>query len=506
MSTSTRPCSATSTAPSTARSPRSTSRTRPPPARSCACARTACWPRRRSPRTPRRRSPCSCPSLQTEVRLTRGEFETMIRPSVASTIASLQRALESADISAEQVDTVLLVGGSSRIPLVSQMVSGELGRPDVGRRAPQARHRPRRGVARRAAGPRRRSGRAGTGAHVGVPDVRGALPDAGAPRRSAHAARRHPRRRQRAPGVDAGRGRARRGIGHQLRDDPDRRGPATLLHRRLLHGVAHGDARPAARWTAGHRGLPRRGRGHRGDERRDRVRAHRRDAHRRHVHRPDRPAPHLHRADAHRARPSGPRPDRGDRRRPQPGPPDPGRSEPGWAGWSGRHRRSRGTAAVAGRPVRRRRVVVRRVAPPDPPDHRRGRARGRPRGRRHLRLPLAVGGGPPPARTDPVGGRGPDPAADVRAAGAGERARAPAGRAAPAGRVRPAARGRPGARAAPVAPVAAAREGRTTSGGTWRPPEPGHSTDGTTDGGTTDGGTTDGGTTCCDPTPAPSGG
>ena len=69
------------------------------------------------------------PSLQTEVRLTRGEFETMIRPSVASTIASLQRALESADVSAEQVDTVLLVGGSSRIPLVSQMVSAELGRP-----------------------------------------------------------------------------------------------------------------------------------------------------------------------------------------------------------------------------------------------------------------------------------------------------------------------------------------------------------------------------------------
>ena len=73
--------------------------------------------------------PVLLPSLQTEVRLTRGEFETMIRPSVASTIASLQRALESADISAEQVDTVLLVGGSSRIPLVSQMVSGELGRP-----------------------------------------------------------------------------------------------------------------------------------------------------------------------------------------------------------------------------------------------------------------------------------------------------------------------------------------------------------------------------------------
>ena len=345
-STSTRPCSATSTAPSTARSPRSTSRTRPPPARSCACARTACWPRRRSPRTPRRRSPCSCPSLQTEVRLTRGEFETMIRPSVASTIASLQRALESADISAEQVDTVLLVGGSSRIPLVSQMVSAELGRPTSVDAHPK--HAIVLGAASLAEPPARAAGPGAPGpAHTSV------FPTSGAPFRTPV-----PRVGPRTPpgGIPVGgsgrpastpaAGRATAGVGHQLRDDPDRRGPAALLHRWLLHGVAHGDARPAARWTAGHRGLPRRGRGHRGDERRDRVRPHRRAAHRRHVHRPDRPAPHLHRADAHRARPSGPRPDRGDGRRPQPGPPDPGRS--------GRVARVvRAAPAVAGHPRRR---------------------------------------------------------------------------------------------------------------------------------------------------------
>jgi molecular chaperone DnaK len=73
--------------------------------------------------------PVMLPSVQTEVRLTRGEFETMIRPSIGATIASLRRALESAHVSPEQLSTVLLVGGSSRIPLVAQMVSAELGRP-----------------------------------------------------------------------------------------------------------------------------------------------------------------------------------------------------------------------------------------------------------------------------------------------------------------------------------------------------------------------------------------
>jgi actin-like ATPase involved in cell morphogenesis len=73
--------------------------------------------------------PVMLPSVQTEVRLTRGEFETMIRPSIGATIASLRRALESAHVNPEQLSTVLLVGGSSRIPLVAQMVSAELGRP-----------------------------------------------------------------------------------------------------------------------------------------------------------------------------------------------------------------------------------------------------------------------------------------------------------------------------------------------------------------------------------------
>jgi len=73
--------------------------------------------------------PVMLPNLQTEVRLTRVEFENMIRPSLVDAIGALHRALRSADISPESIAAVLLVGGSSRIPLVAQLVGAELGRP-----------------------------------------------------------------------------------------------------------------------------------------------------------------------------------------------------------------------------------------------------------------------------------------------------------------------------------------------------------------------------------------
>ena len=69
------------------------------------------------------------PNVQTEVGLTRAEFETMIRPSLTDSIGAMRRALASAAVEPEQVQTVLLVGGSSRIPLVAEIVGNELGRP-----------------------------------------------------------------------------------------------------------------------------------------------------------------------------------------------------------------------------------------------------------------------------------------------------------------------------------------------------------------------------------------
>jgi len=73
--------------------------------------------------------PVLLPNLQTDVRLTRPEFEAMIRLRLADTIEAMRRAIRSAGITADQLTKVLLVGGSSRIPLVSQLVSTELGRP-----------------------------------------------------------------------------------------------------------------------------------------------------------------------------------------------------------------------------------------------------------------------------------------------------------------------------------------------------------------------------------------
>lgn len=73
--------------------------------------------------------PVLLPNLTTEVRITRSEFEALIRPSLSDSIAAMQRAIDSADITPAEVSKVLLVGGSSRIPLISQMVSSELGRP-----------------------------------------------------------------------------------------------------------------------------------------------------------------------------------------------------------------------------------------------------------------------------------------------------------------------------------------------------------------------------------------
>ncbi len=73
--------------------------------------------------------PVLLPTVQTEVRLTRREFETMIRPSLDDSIGALKRAIANANITDSDISTVLLVGGSSRIPLVSQLIRSELGRP-----------------------------------------------------------------------------------------------------------------------------------------------------------------------------------------------------------------------------------------------------------------------------------------------------------------------------------------------------------------------------------------
>ena len=73
--------------------------------------------------------PVNLPGVATTVRLTRGEFEDMVRPAIGETVSALRRVLRSANTEPEDLAAIVLVGGSSRIPLVSELLSAEFGRP-----------------------------------------------------------------------------------------------------------------------------------------------------------------------------------------------------------------------------------------------------------------------------------------------------------------------------------------------------------------------------------------
>ena len=73
--------------------------------------------------------PVALPGLSTTIRITRAELELMIRPALTETIAAMTRALRSAQTEPTQLRSILLVGGSSRIPLVSEMLNREYSVP-----------------------------------------------------------------------------------------------------------------------------------------------------------------------------------------------------------------------------------------------------------------------------------------------------------------------------------------------------------------------------------------
>ncbi len=73
--------------------------------------------------------PVLLPGRHTEVRLTRAELEAMLRPAIEETVAATTRALRTAGLQPSDLKAVVLVGGSSRIPLVAQLVTSALGRP-----------------------------------------------------------------------------------------------------------------------------------------------------------------------------------------------------------------------------------------------------------------------------------------------------------------------------------------------------------------------------------------
>jgi molecular chaperone DnaK len=64
--------------------------------------------------------------LHLEVTLTRAKFEDLTRDLVDSTLEPVRKALKDAKLSTKDIDKVLLVGGSTRIPRVQEIIKNEL--------------------------------------------------------------------------------------------------------------------------------------------------------------------------------------------------------------------------------------------------------------------------------------------------------------------------------------------------------------------------------------------
>ena len=69
--------------------------------------------------------------------LTRARFEELNSDLFRSTLKPVQHVIEDSDIDKKDVDEVVLVGGSTRIPKVQQLVkeffNGKVGNPEIDR-------------------------------------------------------------------------------------------------------------------------------------------------------------------------------------------------------------------------------------------------------------------------------------------------------------------------------------------------------------------------------------
>ncbi len=64
-----------------------------------------------------------------QITVTREDFERLIRPRVSETFVALRRAVDGAGITLDDIDRIVLVGGSSHIPSIRDRVRKETGRP-----------------------------------------------------------------------------------------------------------------------------------------------------------------------------------------------------------------------------------------------------------------------------------------------------------------------------------------------------------------------------------------
>jgi molecular chaperone DnaK len=68
-------------------------------------------------------------ALHLNLEISREEYEGMIRPLLNRTMECVQRALDDAHLLPANIDKVVLVGGATRTPLVSQLLEERLGQP-----------------------------------------------------------------------------------------------------------------------------------------------------------------------------------------------------------------------------------------------------------------------------------------------------------------------------------------------------------------------------------------
>ncbi|MFT7599894.1 MAG: molecular chaperone DnaK [Acidimicrobiales bacterium] len=71
--------------------------------------------------------PVLLPGLATEVMVQRSQFEKSISPYIDRTVETMKDALDSAGLTSQALRAVLLVGGSSRLPMVSHALTSALG-------------------------------------------------------------------------------------------------------------------------------------------------------------------------------------------------------------------------------------------------------------------------------------------------------------------------------------------------------------------------------------------
>src|SRR5262249_55879511 len=67
--------------------------------------------------------------LHLSVEVSRGDYEELIRSLIDRTMDCVQRSLDDARLTASQIDRVVLVGGSTRTPMISELLEARLGRP-----------------------------------------------------------------------------------------------------------------------------------------------------------------------------------------------------------------------------------------------------------------------------------------------------------------------------------------------------------------------------------------